>query len=119
MPYEVSYEAYDATEQVRVYSRGALWESAGLQPGARSRRSSAGLAIEGQGRPGNRAEDSCRNEHWREALQAKMQGAQRSLIRRDAATGRLEAEPSSVDEREPQGGTTCLQCAVHLLTDSR
>ena len=33
MPYEVSYEAYVATEQVRVWSRGALWESAVLQPG--------------------------------------------------------------------------------------
>ena len=33
MPYEVSYEAYVATEQVRVWSGGALSESAVLQPG--------------------------------------------------------------------------------------
>src|SRR5260370_32769276 len=33
MPYQVSYEAYAATEQVRVWSLGALSESAFLNPG--------------------------------------------------------------------------------------
>jgi hypothetical protein len=116
MPYEESYEAHVATEQVRVVTRGTVGER---RPATRrrSRRSSTGLVIEGPGRPGNRAEDSCGNDDGENPFRPRMQGAERSVFRRDAPTGRWRLSPrrfTNGNHRPAAGNVTRTVQILHV-----